>query len=123
MRCKVCWLFQERQNREGGQLTENHHGRVSLYKCPALGERKNGWESVWGPAAGGKSRPPGAEPPGKKAKDLCLRSKRMTRFHLGGGGGGSAIAQVTTGIWDWSLHVAFRVLAPHVSSCRGPETA
>ena len=62
----------------------------------------------------GRAGPPGAEPPGKKAKDLCLRSKRRLGFTSRGG---SATAQVTTGIWDWSLQVEFRVLTLHVSSC------
>lgn len=63
MRCKVCWLFQERQNREGSQITENHHGRVSFrrklnkrYKCPELEEKKSGCMSKGEAGWGGKSR-------------------------------------------------------------------
>lgn len=32
----------------------------------------------------GRAGPPEAEPPGKKAKDLCLRSKRRLGFTSGG---------------------------------------
>ena len=68
-----------------------------------------------------------AEEQGPQEQSPQVRKPRTCASGLNGWlsftSGGSVIAQVATGIWDWSLHVEFRVLSLHISSCSGPGTA
>lgn len=69
---------------------------------------------MWGPAARGGRRAGPQEPretPGRRPGPVPPVLADELGFTSAGAGGEVPLLQVTTGIWDWSLHVAFRVLA------------